>query len=109
MSDSEEDGGSNPELDSAARKGDLSEVQKLVKDWPSTNSLEEGLQSALNCAVQSGRVPVASYLLDHGAKFSSDISHLAIERDVPNDMFQTALDHGWDINGLTKFGSPILT
>lgn len=79
MSDSESDDAGSRELVVAARKGDLPQVKRLLKDWPSPESLEESLQSALEGAVQGGQVPVASYPLGHGAEFSSDISHLAIQ------------------------------
>ena len=108
MASSDEDDKQVVDLATSARRGDLVEVQRIVEDWSSPESLLESVQTALWKAVRGGQVPVASYLLKHGAKFDSDISGSALTCNTSEDMFQLALDHGWDINSKTDVGLPIL-
>ena len=108
MSDPSEIDHRYSQLEKAAHTGDLFQVQDLVRDWP-PQSPEGSLQSALQNAVRGGHLPVASYLLAHGASFSSDIYHSALASKGAEEVFQLALDHGWNINEQTDLGAPVFT
>ena len=94
-------------LAKAASAGDLSEIRGLVGNWPSGNPTGEDLQPALSNAVRQGHVSVASYLMRHGATFDADMGKAALSCDNAEDMFQIALDHGWNINSRTTIGLPV--
>ena len=107
MSDLDSDESMSSQLAKAASAGDLSEIQSLVRNWPSGSSIEKSLQLALGDAVRQGHVPVASYLMDHGATFHADMGNAALSCDNAEGLFQVALDHGWNINSRTTIGLPV--
>lgn len=103
----------NLKLSSAAKEGDLSQVQVLVEQWRSellpALLTPQHLNSALVEAVSYHRVAVTSYLLDQGAEISPNMIVLALGKTQDAiAMFQTYLDHGWDINSRTGLGVPAL-
>ena len=106
MSDPSSDESMSSQLAQAASVGDLSEVQGIVRNWPSNDPMEKSLQPALSNAVRQGHVSVASYLMDQGATFHADMGNAAVSCEHAEDMFQVALDHGWNINSRTTIGLP---
>lgn len=103
----------NPEMSNAAKIGDASEVKKLLEQWKS--KLSPGPVTALHLnstfveAVSYHHPSITSYLLDEGAEISENILVVALrETDKTIAMFQTFLDHGWDINSKTGLGVPVL-
>ena len=100
---------SDSRLRIAARKGDLAQVKWLMQELPTFSSLSDCLPSALSDAIRAGHVTTASCLLEHGAKLPSDVMSSALASNGSQDMFQLALDHGWDINGRTTIGNPVFT
>ncbi|KAL8784271.1 MAG: hypothetical protein Q9195_009107 [Heterodermia aff. obscurata] len=107
MSDSDNDELMSSQLSEAARAGDLSEIQTLIKRLPPSNSTEKSLQPALFVAIGQGHVSVVSYLMDHGAKFHADMANPALSCTNAEDIFRLALGHGWDINSRTTIGLPV--
>ena len=107
MSDLDSDESMSSQLAKAASAGDLSEIQRLIRNWPSGNSMEKSLQQALGDTVCQGHVSVASYLMDHGATFHAVMGNVALSCDNAEGMFQVALDHGWNINSRTAIGLPV--
>lgn len=107
MSDPDSDESMSSQLATAASAGDLSEIQDLVRNWPSSSPIEKSLQQALHDAVRQGHVSVASYLMDHGAKFHADMGYVALSCNSAEDMFRLAVGHGWNINSQTTIGLPV--
>ena len=107
MSDSDSDESMSSRLAKAASAGDLSEIQGLVRNWPSSRPIEKCLQLALYHAVRQGHVSIASYLMDHGAKFHADMGHVALGCNNAEDVFRLAVDHGWNINSRATIGLPV--
>ena len=109
----EEEDLENPRLSSAASSGDLTLVQNLVEQWQAQLSpsflTPKHLQSAMAAAVTSHHPSIVSYLLDQGALVSQyDIVLALADTDDAIAMFQTFLDHGWDINNKTGLGVTVL-
>ncbi len=106
----------NPELSNAAKMGDISQVKELLEQWKSELSPAPlkalHLNSTFVEAVSYHHPSIASYLLDEGAEISENILVLALrisgETDKAIAMFQTFLDHDWDINSKTGLGVPVL-
>lgn len=103
----------NLKLSRAAKDGDLSQVQELLEQWRAdlspTSLTPQHLNNALVEAVSYHRVPVTSYLLAQGAETTPNMIVLALGKtDDAIAMFQTFLDHGWDINNKTGLGFPTL-
>jgi hypothetical protein len=73
-------------------------LQQLQDQDASIKSLEVGLQKALDAACSSKHPAVISYLLDNGAKLEPWNLRLAIDDDTPVSIFETFLNHGWDVN-----------
>ncbi|KAL8935064.1 MAG: hypothetical protein Q9216_005598 [Gyalolechia sp. 2 TL-2023] len=101
------------ELRKACVDGDLQAVQSIVQAL--TNQLSpdplssEHLQSSLAGAVSAGQPEIVSYLLSHGAQLSPlNITQAANPRCRTVGMFQTFLDHGWDINSPTDMHATAL-
>ena len=107
MSDSDSDELISSQLAKAASAGDLSELQGLVRNWPSGKPIENNLQSALSTAVGQGHVPAVSYLMDLGANFHADMAYVALSCKNAEDIFQLARIRGWDINSRTTIGLPV--
>jgi len=106
----------NPELSNAAKMGDVSQVKELLEQWKSELSPAPLTALHLNStfveAVSYHHPSIASYLHDEGAEVSDNILVLALgvlgETDKAIAMFQTFLDHGWNINSKTGLGVPVL-
>lgn len=103
----------NPEMFNAAKMGDVSQVKELLEQWKSKLSPAPltalHLHSTLVEAVSYHHSSIASYLLDEGAEITENMLVLALgEADMAIAMFQTFLDHGWDINSKTGLGAPVL-
>jgi hypothetical protein len=84
--------------------GSLSDVKTLVQQLQyqhtSTESLEYDLQKGLEAACEFKQSAVISHLLDHGAKLTPDVVYSALGDDTPVSIFETFLNHGWDVNEL---------
>lgn len=101
------------ELLEAAKVGDLSRVDALVRQWrtKSTSSSESivlNLRQLLVESLVANQAQVVSYLLDQGAELDSHLVTLAPIEETSMDMFQVFLDHGWDINSITSNSAPRL-
>ncbi len=103
----------SPDMSSAAKNGDVSRVKKLLEQWKSELSPAPLTALHLNNifveAVSYNYPSIASYLLDEGAEIFEHIIVLGLGKmDDAIAMFQTFLDHGWDINSKTGLGVPVL-
>jgi len=103
----------NPEMSNAAKMGDVSQVTKLLEQWKAELSPRPVTALHLNStfveAISYHHPSIVSYLLDAGAEISENILVAALrETDKAIAMFQTFLDHGWDINSKTGLGVPVL-
>ena len=109
----EDFGDKTPQLDEAVRNGDLGTCQTLVEQWkleifpvPITPC---DLSSALVIAAGSKHPHIAAYLLKQGAVITEKVMGEAFgETDDAIAMFQTFLDHGWNINMKTRVGDIML-
>jgi hypothetical protein len=111
--DSDSEDLTNEALSNAATSGDLALVQTVVEQWKAqlhpSPLTPKHLQSAMAAAVSSHHPTIVSYLLDRGAQVSPNNIVVALgETDATIAMFQTFLDHGWDINSKTGLGNPVL-
>ena len=103
----------NAQLVEAAREGDLGRCQMLVQQRktqisPSATTPQH-LTPALAAAVGSKHFHIVKYLLEQGAIISGNVMVLALgSTDDAIAMFQTFLDHGWDINSKTDLGNIML-
>jgi hypothetical protein len=92
------------ELCKAAETGSLSGVKILVKQLQdqhaSTKFLEHNLQKGLEAACRFKQSAVISYLLDYGAELNPDVVYSVLGEDTPVSIFETFLNHGWDVNEL---------
>jgi len=60
-------------------------------------STPSGMSDALAAAIENLRVEVIAYLMEHGFQLNSGLACAAAStKSIP--VFQTLLDHGWDIN-----------
>lgn len=97
----------------AARQGDLDKCQMLVQQSkiqisPSATTPQH-LTPALAAAVGSKHLHIVKYLLEQGAIVSGNVMVLALgSTDDAIAMFQTFLNHGWDINSKTDLGNIML-
>lgn len=103
----------NAQLVEAAREGDLGRCQTLIQQWklqPSPSAITpQYLGPALAAAVGSKQLRTVTYLLEQGAIISGNVMVLALgNTDDAIAMFQTFLDHGWDINSKTDLGNILL-
>ena len=103
----------NPQLDQAAKDGDLQSCKILVEKWKQdlfpAKITTEHLRPAFAVAVGAKHTDVVTFLLDQGVTISSNAMILALgDTDDAIAMFQTFLDHGWDINSKTDLGVPML-
>lgn len=101
------------QLNEAARDGDLSRCQRLVQEWRLQTSPalvpSEHLTPPLAAAVGAKHLAIVAYLLDQGATISGNIMVLALgDTNDAIAMFQTFLEHGWDINSKTDLGNIML-
>ena len=103
------------ELVEAARNGNLDQCQSVIEQWKKQSSFSfqptYHLAPALAAAISSKNINIVSYLLDQGATVSSYNMVLALDKndvDASIAIFQTFLDHGWDINSKTEIGNVIL-
>ena len=107
-----------PDLDfqalfEAAKTGELSVCQALLEQGrehrsssPLTSSV---LAPSLATAISSKHLHVVALLLEQGAAISGNDMILALgDTDASIAMFQTFLDHGWDINSQTDLGNVML-
>ena len=99
------------ELRDTARDGDLGRCQMLVQQWrleaPAIKA--QDLTPALAAAVGNKHLQTVAYLLDQGATISGNIMILALgETSDAIAMFQTFLEHGWDINSKTDLDNVML-
>lgn len=98
----------NDQLYLAVKDGDLARVEYIVQEWRSKiapTPLEAShLQGSLAAAMSSSRPAIVSYLLDQGAVVSPNMIVTALSNNDPRAMFQTFLDHGWDVNSKTGLG-----
>ena len=103
----------NAQLVEAAREGDIGRCQMLVQQRKTQISRSaitpQHLTPALAAAVGSKHFHVVKYLLEQGAIISGNVMVLALgSTDDAIAMFQTFLDHGWDINSKTDLGNIML-
>ena len=100
----------DPELLTAAQRGDIGQVQTLVEQWRAKLSplTASHLRQPLVESLVANQARVVSYLLGQGAELDSHIVTLASVEETSTDMFQVFLDHGWDINSITSNGAPRL-
>ena len=102
----------NPLLREASLTGDLSAVESHLNQWRAQLSPSEltpkHLDDALVGAVGAGQAPTVSLLLDQGAQLDSDVIQIALGAHNSTALFQTFLDHGWDINAATGTGASAL-
>lgn len=101
------------QLDAAARDGDLARCKAIIDEWKkqlSPSSItSQHLAAAFGAAVGSKHTDMAAYLLEQGAVVSGYDMVLALgETEDAINMFQTFLDHGWDINSKTNRGNTML-
>jgi len=101
----------NP-LYKAAKTGSLAAVKAQVRQAQeyhvTAQSLEKSLNDGLKAAIEYKHPSVISYLLDHGAKLTPGMVEYATAEDTPIGVFETFLNHGWDINEPIANGSPVL-
>lgn len=97
----------------AAAFGTLDEVAALIGTSQETAELDRWGQTPFLIAVQSGRIEIASLLLDHGAnlmaqtKLDDSAAHFAIRRDDVA-MLSWLMRRGIDLDLDDKFDYPIL-
>lgn len=100
------------ELRSACVNGNVEGVHLLLERWQLDRSQSpltpKHLQSPLTGAIAAGKINVVAYLLEHGAELSPLNITQAMGPRQSLEMFQTFLDHGWDINSNTDMGAPAL-
>ena len=97
----------------AARTGHLSVCQALLEQWRehrlSSPLTSRDLAPSLATAISSKHLHVVAFLLEQGAAISGNDMILALgETDASLAMFQTFLDHGWDVNSETDIGNVML-
>ena len=103
----------NTQLPDAVRDGNLDRCQEFVQQLKSrisdSDSIALHLAPALAAAVGAKRFPMVKYLLEQGATVSGNTMVLALgDTDDAIALFQTFVDHGWDINSKTDLGNVML-
>lgn len=103
-------------LIAASASGDLPEVQVILEEWQSMlaqgplrvlpHDPTDPMWKAFAAAIENQRLEVIAYIMKNGFQVSATIAGVAARtKSVP--VFQTLLDHGWDINQ-TGRGLPCL-
>ncbi|KAL9101796.1 MAG: hypothetical protein Q9163_002992, partial [Psora crenata] len=103
----------NHELIQTAKNDDLDACKTLLEQWKQQLSpcpiTPAHLGPALGRAISSKHARIVAYLLSQGAVITGNDMILALgETDAAIAMFQTFLDHGWDINSKTDLGNVML-
>jgi len=103
----------NTPLVEAAKNGELDNCQMLLLQWEQhlspSHITSRHLAPALAAAIGSKHPQVVAYVLEQGAIISGIDMVLALgDTDASITMFQTFLDHGWDINSKTDLGNTML-
>ncbi|MCJ1249877.1 hypothetical protein MMC30_007103 [Trapelia coarctata] len=102
----------------ASASGDLPKIRLLFKEWPltpppatlgggpgaSTNT--QWMYDAFSAAIENHRLEVVAYLMENGFQLDAVLAGVAARtKSIP--VFQTLLDHSWNINDAGR-GSPSL-
>ncbi|KAJ5165121.1 uncharacterized protein N7500_006951 [Penicillium coprophilum] len=91
----------------ACQHGPLSTIQSIVAP---KNLSPAFLHHGLTCALRSGNIEVARYLLDSGAPIvretPSNIFSVSLERQIA--LFELFIQHGWTPNSPGYYGSTLL-
>lgn len=79
----------------ASAAGNLGKLASLIEErHPSTSYLTHGLYAA----VLHGQLQAVRYLLDRGAVAEGTVTLVAALRSKSLPIFQSMLEHGWNIN-----------
>lgn len=101
----------------ASASGNLPKIRMLLKEWPltpppatlrgpgaSTNT--QWMYDSFSAAIENHRLEVIAYLMENGFQLDAVLAGVAARtKSIP--IFQTLLDHGWNINDAGR-GSPSL-
>ena len=93
-------------LKKACIEGDVDAVREILAADEVTQGQvprisQDELDRCLYEAIHEGHLDILPPLLSHGAKVESSALYAATRRG-DKQVFQAFLDHGWDINSLTK-------
>lgn len=100
------------DLCDAAQSGDLEQLNTILTVWqaqiaPETISPDE-ISEALHEAISANQIPAVSFLLSRGAKIDKWVAGEARQANASTDMYQTFIDHGWDVNSKDVRGRPFV-
>ena len=92
-------------IDQAIESGNQDEVLRLLDTWPETPSLERNSAKslwpyhvALAGAVRRHNLELTVKVLDQGISVDKGSLYHASQPPMSTAIFETFIDHGWDIN-----------
>lgn len=105
------------DMEAASASGDLTQVKALLKQWHAAGepvppdeyccNPEDPFSRSMFAAIENQCLDVIACFLDEGFAISATGSATA-SKVGSVDVYQTFLDHGWDINELPAMGCAAL-
>ena len=103
------------DMEAACSSGNLIQVKALLEKWYAAGKpIPEHMDLSgphnpfsMVTAIENKRLEVIAYLMDEGFPIEA-VEASAAARVGSVDIYQTFLDHGWNINGVPYGGAPSL-